>query len=393
MKSPNRVCVSPLAGLPSGMCHITAQPSDEAQPFALFDALAKCVRDKHAQIVAQFVFGGGGSAVEDMRELERAAGPVNWPVTWIHADDHSGREMTGTQAYAVAGTPIRRVILDGRVVGSCYADEYAEYCLLGDILPQDLAASRAAQTRSVFEQCEAALQTSGMDFSHVMRTWLYLDGLLDWYDEFNVVRTRFFEERHVFDRVLPASTGIGMANRHGAALVLGAMAIKPKDPRVVIQTVASPLQCPATSYRSSFSRAVEVAVPEYRQLHISGTASIAPDGTSIYTGDIGAQIEKTMEVVAAILKSRGMDWSNTTRGIAYYKRAEDAATVRRCMREYTEGSSAIALARADVCRPELLFELELDASAARTPPTLVRATSRLPCANPVSTPDRHIPHR
>jgi hypothetical protein len=109
--------------------------------------------------------------------------------------------------------------------------------------------------------------------------------------------------------------------------------------------------------------------------------------------DQRAQIEKTMEVVAAILQSRGMEWSNTTRGIAYYKRAEDAATVRRCMREYTEGSAAIALAHADVCRPELLFELELDASAATTPPTLVRATSRLPCANPVSTPDRHIPHR
>ncbi|MEI6211085.1 MAG: endoribonuclease L-PSP [bacterium] len=361
MKPNGRVCVSPLAGLPFGMYHITAHPPDEAQPFALFDALAKCVRDQRAQIVAQFVFGGGGHAADGMRELERAAGPVNWPVTWLHADGPSGKTMTGTQAYAVTDTPVRRVILDGRVVGSCFADEYAEYCLLGDLLPQDLAASRSTQTRSVFEQCEAALQTNGMDFSHVMRTWLYLDGLLDWYDEFNVVRTRFFEERHVFDRVLPASTGIGMANRHGAALVLGAMAIKPRDPRVRIQTVASPLQCPATSYRSSFSRAVEVAVPGHRQLHISGTASIAPDGTSIYTGDLGAQIAKTMEVVAAILKSRGMDWSNTTRGIAYYKRAEDAATVRRHLQKYNADHLSIALAHADVCRPELLFELELDA--------------------------------
>ncbi|MEI6149853.1 MAG: translation initiation inhibitor [bacterium] len=363
MERQGRVCVSSLAGLTFGKYHITAHPPDEAHPFAMFDALAECVRDTRAQIVAQFVFGGSEIGADRMRDLERAAGPVNWPVTWIHADDHSGIEMTGTQAYAVADTPIRSVILDGRVVGSCFADEYAEYCLLGDLLPMDTAASREVQTRSVFEQCEAALRTVGMDFSHVMRTWLYLDGLLDWYDEFNAVRTRFFEERGVFNGLLPASTGIGIANRHGSALVMDAMAIRPKDPRVLIQTVASPLQCPATHYRSSFSRAVEIVVPGHRQLHISGTASIAPDGASVHQGDIRGQIAKTMEVVATILKSRGMDWSNTTRGIAYCKRLEDAATVQRCMREYTAGSLSIALAHADICRPELLFELELDASA------------------------------
>jgi enamine deaminase RidA (YjgF/YER057c/UK114 family) len=278
--------------------------------------------------------------------------------------------------YVAAGTSLRPILLDGRVVGACYADAYAEYALLGELLPRAMGASREVQARSVFEQCEAALQTGGMDFSHVMRTWFYLDGLLDWYDAFNAVRTQFFEERGVFRGVLPASTGIGLANRQGAALVMGALAIKPRDGRVRIQTVASPLQCPATNYRSSFSRAVEVTLPGSRQLHISGTASIAPDGSSLHTGDIEAQLAKTMKVVAAILQSRGMEWSNTTRGIAYYKRAEDAATVRNCMREYTEGSSAIALAHADVCRPELLFELELDASAATTPPTLVRATRK-----------------
>jgi enamine deaminase RidA (YjgF/YER057c/UK114 family) len=270
--------------------------------------------------------------------------------------------VTAPPPYVAAGTPLRPILLDGRVVGACYADAYAEYALLGELLPRAMSASREVQARTVFEQCEAALQTVGMDFSHVMRTWLYLDGLLDWYNEFNNVRTRFFEERQVFDRVLPASTGIGIANRHGAALVLGALAIKPRDGRVLIQTVASPLQCPATNYRSSFSRAVEVTLPGYRQLHISGTASIAPDGSSLYTDDIDAQLAKTMEVVAAILHSRDMEWSNTTRGIAYYKRAEDAATVRRHLQKCTAANLSIALAHADVCRPELLFELELDAA-------------------------------
>jgi len=51
-----------------------------------------------------------------------------------------------------------------------------------------------------------------MDFSHVARTWLYLDNLLDWYDDFNVVRTSFFRKHDVFRGLVPASTGIGGSN-------------------------------------------------------------------------------------------------------------------------------------------------------------------------------------
>jgi len=40
MNREGKVCVSPLAGLTFGQYHITAQPPDEAQPFAMFDALA-----------------------------------------------------------------------------------------------------------------------------------------------------------------------------------------------------------------------------------------------------------------------------------------------------------------------------------------------------------------
>lgn len=47
-----------------------------------------------------------------------------------------------------------------------------------------------------------------MDFSHVIRTWFYNNRLLDWYEEFNRARDTFFESRGVFDRLVPASTGL-----------------------------------------------------------------------------------------------------------------------------------------------------------------------------------------
>jgi enamine deaminase RidA (YjgF/YER057c/UK114 family) len=128
------------------------------------------------------------------------------------------------------------------VVGSLWSDADADYCLLAGILPAELADQRGVQTHSFLEQIEAALQTVGMDFSHVVRTWSFLDDLLAWYDEFNAARTGFFQSRGVFDRLVPASTGIGAGNPAGAALAADALAIRLRHSRVRFHEVDSPLQ-------------------------------------------------------------------------------------------------------------------------------------------------------
>jgi enamine deaminase RidA (YjgF/YER057c/UK114 family) len=271
--------------------------------------------------------------------------------------------VAGVQAFALDGIPLHRVTLGDRVVGSQWSDADADYCLLAGILPADLQADRNAQTRSCFERIETALKKADMDFSHVIRTWLFLDNLLDWYDVFNAARTTFFKERGVFDRLIPASTGIGAGNPSGAALVAGALAIRPKHNRVRIQEVSSPLQCPATEYRSSFSRAVEVDYPDRRLLIISGTASIAPEGQSLYADDVGKQIHLTLDVIEAILKSRGMGWEHTVRAVGYFRDIHDLAVFDACCRERGMPALPMAPAHATVCRGDLLFEMELDAVA------------------------------
>jgi enamine deaminase RidA (YjgF/YER057c/UK114 family) len=250
------------------------------------------------------------------------------------------------------------------VVGSYWTDADAEYCLLAGILPKDIAVSPGAQTSSSFEQMEAALAKVGMDFSHVVRTWFFLDDLLDWYDEFNVARTRFFESRGVFDRLIPASTGIGASNPFGAALSSGTLAIRPRHERVVIQEVASPLQCAATAYRSSFARAVEVGFPDRRYLTISGTASIASGGESMYADDVVKQIHLTLDVVEAILHSRGLSWSDTVRTVGYFREIADLPLFEVCCKERGIAPLPMTPAHATVCRADLLFEMELDAVAA-----------------------------
>ncbi len=309
------------------------------------------------EMAAQLVFGGCGFEQEARTRMSGAA----WPVLWVQGDVCPGTHVSGTQAFIIEGRPVRRVTLGDRIVGSLWADEDADYCLLAGILPTDSHVTRGAQTTSSMEQIEIALREAGMDFSHVVRTWFYLDNLLAWYDEFNTTRTEFFESRGVFNRLVPASTGIGARNPAGMALAAGALAIRPRHGRVHVQEVPSPLQCPATEYRSSFSRAVEVAFPDRRMLIVSGTASIAADGKSMFTNDVAKQIHLTLDVIEAILRSREMDWNNTSRAICYFRDIEDLPVFEKCCRDRGIAPLPMVPAHATVCRDDLLFEIELDA--------------------------------
>ena len=162
-----------------------------------------------------------------------------------------------TQAIAVSGIDTNQVTVEGRVIGHWYEDDYARYCWLSDVLPQNKNSGRGEQARSVFQLMKEALDKCGMQFQDVARTWFFLDNILDWYGEFNRVRTDFFNKNIAMEKFLPASTGVGTANPAGAALTASAVAIRPKTESAAILTVPSPLQSPASDYKSSFSRAVE----------------------------------------------------------------------------------------------------------------------------------------
>jgi enamine deaminase RidA (YjgF/YER057c/UK114 family) len=342
--------------------------ADASDPLRMFSEVVDTARTGGATVCAQLVLGG----TRFRPDAEARMGRPQWPVTWLQGDPCNGEHLSASQVVAVSGVAVRPVVLKGRVVGKVFRTPCAIVCRLGNVLPDDLGADRAVQARQVFENLEAALGSAGLAFTDVVRTWLYLGRLLEWYGPFNEVRTRFFEERGVFEHLVPASTGIGAANPAGAALVADALAIRPMGPEVRVSAVPSPLQCPAPAYRSSFSRAVEVQWPEGRELLISGTASIAPDGRSAHPGDTRRQIALTMEVIEAILASRGMTWGDSARGIAYFKDLREAPLLAEYGRHKGLPPLPLALSHADVCRPDLLFELELDAAASTPPPTRSR---------------------
>lgn len=285
------------------------------------------------------------------------------PLTWVQGGP-STEGLGGLYAHGVSGAPLMPIVLDGRVIGTAVEGPHALEVRLSGLYARDVTASREAQARATFELMEEALRSVGMDFGHVVRTWLFLDDILDWYGPFNKVRTDFFHERGVFDHLVPASTGIGGSNPAGAAMMTGVYAVKPLTEAVSIAALPSPLQCPALEYGSSFSRAVEVAMPDLKRVLISGTASIEPGGKTAHVGDVRAQVGLTGEVVAAILQSRGMGWEDVTRATAYVRHAEDAGVFEQHRATAGMPPLPVIVAHNVICRDDLLFELEVDATQA-----------------------------
>lgn len=324
---------------------------------SLFETMRQKIADLGGTVLSQFVMAGCQHYKQGCSEM----GDVKWPLTWIQGDACQSGQVYSSQIVSIADTELAPVMLDGELVGYQYEDDAARFCQLSSLKPANTTATREEQSRSLFARMAAALAVAGMEFTDTVRTWLYLDRLLEWYDEFNAVRTSFFKEQRVFESMVPASTGIGAANPWGAAILADLLAVKPKNADCRIAAVASPMQCPAPDYRSSFSRAVELSFPTHRQLMISGTASIDLEGRSAYIGDTSAQIELTMQVVLEILKSRGMDWTNLSRGIAYFKNRQDLILWKDWVAKNGLPRFSLAVSHADICRHDLLFEIEVDA--------------------------------
>ncbi len=221
------------------------------------------------------------------------------------------------------------------------------------LLPDDVRAAPTVQLASVFGHVLTLSEAAGITPDRICRNWFYLDRILDWYGDFNKARDAFFSGLGIAGR-FPASTGIGCGNAAGAAVTMGFMAVLGG----AWSPVASPCQCPASDYKSSFSRAAEIALPEGRWLSLSGTASIAPDGKTLHPGDPVRQIERTMEAVRAILESRGMGWEHFRRTLVYLKHPDFLSHWQAWLKEHGLPTDFAPVMVADVCRDDLLFEFE-----------------------------------
>jgi len=349
------------AAIPQGeQISLTIKPlPDESVP----DLCRRLVRQLHAQAATPLhllVYGNVRAGAATVDVLQKMSGHADWPLTWVEGADCNGGPIAGIQVHAFTGN-VERIEFGGRVVGSVFTEGGAQQCLVGGLVPADRTLSRPDQTRRALEDLQTILARAGFALADAVRTWFFLDDILSWYGDFNRVRTEIYSGVKFRTGSHPASTGVGAKNTAGAALAVGAWAMQPLNSSVRAEAIASPLQCPASAYGSSFSRAMELTSATGRRLLISGTASIAPGGETLWPGDARQQVAQAMQVVEAILRSRGFGFSDLTRATAYFKRRADAQTFAEWHAARGLRLQHAVLVRCDICRDDLLFELEADA--------------------------------
>lgn len=353
--------VAPPERIASGrQTGFTLVPRPGESVIEIWQRFARKLHDLEATPLQVLVFGNTTASAASAAAMQKLLGRADWPVTWVEGAACDTSPIAGVQAFCFSGG-VERIALGGRVLASVFTEGGARHCLVGGFLSDRKLASRADQTAEALEKLQAVLALAGFDLGDTLRTWFYLDDILAWYPEFNQVRTKLYSGVKFRTGSLPASTGIGARNPDGAALALAAWALRPVSSGTNAEEVASPLQCPAPAYGSSFSRAMEIFSATRRQLFISGTASIAPGGETLWHNDTRRQLALTMDVVEAILESRGFTFADVTRAVAYFKHNCDAWLWRDWCAARGLEQMPVVVTRSAVCRDDLLFELEADA--------------------------------
>jgi enamine deaminase RidA (YjgF/YER057c/UK114 family) len=286
------------------------------------------------------------------------------------------------EAWAVGGEDLRVQRFGQHAVAVSYDNLRWVFC--GGISEGPSEQGVYAQTLAALEQMAEVLRKAGSGFEHAARTWFYLGGITDpeadtqRYKELNRARSDFYHPlsfhknmvEKVAEGVYPASTGIGM---QGIGITAGCLTLQTSRSDVRLLALENPRQTPAYAYHPryspqspKFSRAMALVAGDYVTTWVSGTASIV-DAESLHLEDPVRQTEQTIDNIERLISRENMGFHGiagagaTLQDLAkirvYVKRSEDYDIVRAICRKRF-GTLPAIYAIADVCRPELLVEIE-----------------------------------
>lgn len=202
--------------------------------------------------------------------------------------------------------------------------------------------------------------TRARGYPHLLRAWNYFDGVTqgegdaERYRRFCVGRRRAIDAPG-YETSLPAATVIG-ASLPGLWLCFFAS----KSPGAAVE---NPRQTSAYRYprqygpaSPSFARAMRIGPG----LLVSGTAAIVGHETR-HRGDVARQAEEMLANVRALLARAEADGSSPLRASLlrlYVRRRDDAAQVAAIVRAVLGADAALAVLHGEICREDLLTEIE-----------------------------------
>ena len=362
-----------------------------------YTRIAETLREHHLEIVHERIFGSlsvGPPVMAARHSVLRAYGVASDnPVTYLQGNPPWGEGLSGIIIHAVSLNSADDVwtIMDGenpcgrgwRRNGQTYLvlqnmQSMGKEELTPPILPlgkgrseeglSSYPLSRPVQVRRMFERAERILRDNGASYKNVARTWLYLSNILQWYPDFNRARSEKYGEFGIMPGpgdptlLLPASTGIGADVPSGAAASIDLLAVVTNDdiPSAVIQ-LSNRKQLDAFRYGAAFSRGAVIKEDDVHVIQISGTAAIDEHGVSLYPGDIRSQINCTFDRIETLLNQEGAGLRDIAAATVFVKSPEQASVFwEMAKKRGLEAFPAVCVV-ADVCREELLFEIDGEA--------------------------------
>jgi hypothetical protein len=237
-----------------------------------------------------------------------------------------------------------------------------------------------------FTKVQNILAEEGMNFSDIIRQWNYIEQITETvglngkksqhYQIFNDVRSKYYRLAD-FINGYPAATGIGM---DFGGISIDFIAAKSENQSSVIG-IKSPVQVDAYHYTEAvlrencamtefcrttpkFERAKLFLTPENKWIFISGTAAILGQD-SADKDSVEYQTEMTIQNIQQLISVKNLHRHgiNTTDEPkisylrVYVKLKKDMLVVKQICDKYF-ANIPIAYIIADICRPELLVEIE-----------------------------------
>lgn len=349
--------------------------------------IAALIQEKSARgsIVHQAVFVPDVALIDQCRQIIRDFYGDELPATSYIPQPPCDGKLLAIEALGVGRgeSDVQIERLSEQLVITRHNDIAWVHC--AQVVPQGHDLTVYDGTINGFEQIRALLASVDVRLDQVIRTWLYLGGIVEdegptqRYKELNRARSDFYRDIPFLTdllhpghqgRVYPASTGIGT---EGRGIMMSAIALATQRPDIVAVPLENPRQVPAFDYgdcyspRSpKFSRAMALSCGNYATIFVSGTASIT-DSETQHVGDIVGQTHETLTNIEALISEENLSrhglpgLGTSLDGLAlvrvYIKNHADYERTRAVC-EQRLGELPTIYAIGDVCRPDLLVEIE-----------------------------------
>lgn len=255
-----------------------------------------------------------------------------------------------------------------------------KFLLLDGIFSDDCNISFEEKCTAVFLRIGQLLTLEGFCAGEIVRQWNYIGQITHFdagnqhYQVFNNARTAYYLQDD-FAHGYPAATGISLPDD---CLIISLIALQKTSGSSVIP-VDNHWQIPAYSYSGAvlvdgkslhfkttpkFERAKLLLIDGTADCFVSGTAAIRNEH-SLCIADVVPQTRQTIENINFLISGENLRLNNCTNAVdlhlnsirVYIKNPEDYPAVKSEVETAWPGLNAIYLL-ADICRPELLVEIE-----------------------------------